>query len=246
MGRVVIFSGAGISADSGLSTFRSGTDGLWEGHDLKVVCDDWTWRANYEAVHAFYGMLRAKLADVRPNRAHEIVAGWHRDLNVVNFTQNVDDLFERAGCTDVIHLHGLLTEMVCGACGFVFDIGHREWDVGVESCPAVRGQRRCGCRRLMKPNVVFFRGAAPRYADLRATVGDDRHKRGDLTNADVVVVCGTSAQVIPIDRHLSGKPGYKIWVNPEPPAEDVFDVVVLGRAAEVFDEVDRIVRGRLR
>lgn len=98
-GKIIIFSGAGISAESGLATFRDG-NGLWVNYDPNVVCNYHSWRKNYELVHKFYNQRREELACVRPNLAHKIACDLAREFEVVNITQNVDDLFERA------HLEG--------------------------------------------------------------------------------------------------------------------------------------------
>lgn len=98
-GKIIIFSGAGISAESGLATFRD-SNGLWANYDPDVVCNYRSWRKNYELVHQFYNKRREELARVRPNVAHKIVCDLAREFKVINITQNVDDLFERA------HLEG--------------------------------------------------------------------------------------------------------------------------------------------
>ena len=106
---LIIFSGAGISAESGINTFRD-TNGLWENHSIKEVCSENTWKHNFEAVHTFYNQRRVQLSEVQPNNAHKVVATLKKqygdDCYVI--TQNVDDLFERAGCEDVLHVHGEL------------------------------------------------------------------------------------------------------------------------------------------
>lgn len=94
-GKIIIFSGAGISAESGLATFRDG-NGLWANYDPNVVCNFHTWQQNYEIVHQFYNQRREELARVRPNLAHKIACDLARKFEVINITQNVDDLFERA------------------------------------------------------------------------------------------------------------------------------------------------------
>ncbi len=94
-GKIIIFSGAGISAESGLATFRD-SNGLWANYDPNVVCNYHSWRKNYELVHKFYNLRREELATVRPNIAHKIAMRLAREFRVVNITQNVDDLFERA------------------------------------------------------------------------------------------------------------------------------------------------------
>src|SRR3954449_7835453 len=132
---IVILTGAGISADSGLATFR-GADGLWEGHRVEDVATPEAYRRDPALVHAFYDARRARLASVEPNEAHvalaRLDAEWQGDLLLV--TQNVDDLHERAGTKRLIHMHGELTKGWCVACDERFG-----WSGGMGKgarCPA--------------------------------------------------------------------------------------------------------------
>src|SRR6476661_9770067 len=115
---IVILTGAGVSAESGLATFR-GPDGLWEGHRVEDVCTPEAFRRDPALVHAFYDARRAKLASAEPNAAHKALAQldaqWPGELLLV--TQNVDDLHERAGSTRLVHMHGELLSALCAACG---------------------------------------------------------------------------------------------------------------------------------
>ena len=121
--KLIIFSGAGISAESGINTFRD-TNGLWENHSIKEICSEYTWKQNFEAVHSFYNQRRVQLSEVQPNNAHKVVATlkkqYGEDCYVI--TQNVDDLFERVGCKDVLHVHGELGKMECTACGIYLGV----------------------------------------------------------------------------------------------------------------------------
>src|SRR5690606_16243939 len=116
--RIVILTGAGISAESGLATFRA-SDGLWEEHRVEDVCTPQALARDPALVHRFYNMRRAALASVAPNAAHVALArleqAWPDEVLIV--TQNVDDLHERAGSRHVIHMHGLLTNALCAVCG---------------------------------------------------------------------------------------------------------------------------------
>src|SRR5881398_1689428 len=115
---ILILTGAGVSAESGLATFR-GPDGLWEGHRVEDVATPEAFHRDPALVHAFYDARRSKLATVAPNTAHEALAyldsKWPGELLVV--TQNVDDLHERAGSERLIHMHGELTKGLCQRCG---------------------------------------------------------------------------------------------------------------------------------
>ncbi len=109
MQKLVVLSGAGMSAESGIPTFR-GTDGLWEGHRVEQVASPEGWRNNPELVLEFYNQRRKKLLEVIPNRGHQILVELEQHFDVTIVTQNVDNLHERAGSTNVVHLHGLLTQ----------------------------------------------------------------------------------------------------------------------------------------
>src|ERR1700748_76022 len=108
--QLIIFSGAGLSAESGIATFRDNANSLWNRFDPTVLAHYATWRQNFDRVHEFYNWRRSQLADVVPNAAHYAIADWQKRYETIVFTQNVDDLLERAGCSNVVHLHGKLVE----------------------------------------------------------------------------------------------------------------------------------------
>ena len=176
---IVILTGAGISAESGLATFR-GPDGLWEGHRAEDVCTPEALERNAALVHRFYDERRAKRAEVEPNAAHEALAAfdaeWPGELLIV--TQNVDDLHERAGAQRLVHMHGELLSALCAACGKAMRWTH--------SLPP--GSICDGCSsRALRPDIVFF-GEMPYQMDLI----DDA-----LRQADLFVSVGTSGAVYP-------------------------------------------------
>jgi NAD-dependent deacetylase len=125
MAKVVIFSGAGISAESGLSTFRD-SGGLWEQYKIEEICQSGCLSWNRENTLDFYDKRRAQLNNAKPNYAHEQIAKlqakYPNDIAII--TQNVDDLFERAGCKDILHLHGFLPRLRCEECGATHLIGY--------------------------------------------------------------------------------------------------------------------------
>ncbi|KQM67724.1 NAD-dependent deacylase [Sphingomonas sp. Leaf17] len=176
---IVVLTGAGISAESGLATFR-GPDGLWEGHRVEDVCTPEALAANPALVHRFYDARRAALAQVRPNAAHDALARldrvWTGDLLIV--TQNVDDLHERAGATRMLHMHGELLSALCAACGtrmpWAGDMHDRL------TCPA------CAAPAL-RPDIVFF-GEMP-YQMERIDAA--------IATCDLFVSIGTSGAVYP-------------------------------------------------
>ncbi len=233
MPRLVILTGAGLSAESGLRTFRD-QNGLWENHSIDTVCNGHTWRANFPLVQAFYNARRTQLATALPNAAHRQIAAWQARYDTVLLTQNVDDLLERAGCRDVVHLHGFLPEMTCAACGHLWNIGYAEWPEGA-ACP------RCRSVRDARPHIVFFNEPAPQYDRLWETFAE-------LTSRDVVVVIGTSGVVLPVTSMAAQFQGYKILNNLEPePAVDgnVFERVFYLPATKAAPEIDAVVREQL-
>lgn len=223
MAKVIIFSGAGISAPSGISTFRD-SDGLWEQYDIKDICTAGCLEWNRDETVAFYDKRREDIRDKTPNIAHyEVAKLKKRDpKSVAIITQNVDDLFERAGCEEVLHLHGFLREVVCESCGFKADIGYEKMDEAFSECPE--------CSKMLRPNIVFFGEAAPRYADLYE----------ELEDCEVLVVIGTSGNVINTDMFLSRKIKLSILNNLEPsPAlnDKRYTKVLYKSATEAIDEI---------
>jgi NAD-dependent deacetylase len=183
---IVVLTGAGISAESGIATFR-GPGGLWEGHRVEDVCTPGALAHDPALVHAFYDARRAALANVAPNAAHialaRLDAEWDGDLLIV--TQNVDDLHERAGAKRLLHMHGALQSALCAACE-----RRTRWPGALPPrsvCPA------CGAAAL-RPDIVFF-GEMP-YAM-------DRIERA-LGSADLFVSIGTSGAVYPAAGFVQG------------------------------------------
>ena len=185
---IMILSGAGLSAASGLKTFRD-SGGLWEEYDVKEVCSIEGFRDNPLKVLDFYDERRAQLAKVEPNKAHEIIANIKEKYpkNVHILTQNVDDLLEKAGCKEVVHLHGYLPELRCSVCGFVFYIGYESYKGKI--CP------KCASKSV-RHNIVMFGEQAPEYVRLYRL----------LEIIDLLVVIGTSGEVLPIDRFAMHSP----------------------------------------
>lgn len=188
MSNIVILSGAGLSAESGISTFRD-ANGLWNNHRVEDIATYSTWRTNRSLVHDFYNQRRVQLASVVPNSAHEFYAMLGRDHGAIMLTQNVDNLLERAGypAEQLVHLHGVLTEMHCENCDRVWDIGETQYNGS--KCPT------CGSVDDVKPNVVMFGQSAPNYQKLWSTVDK-------LTDADTFIVVGTMGNVIPVNSFV--------------------------------------------
>jgi NAD-dependent deacetylase len=179
MRNIVILTGAGVSAESGVATFR-GPGGLWEGHRVEDVCTPQALARDPELVHRFYDARREKLASVEPNAAHvalaRLDAEWPGDLLLV--TQNVDDLHERAGSKRLLHMHGELKSALCAACG------RREaWEGAL---PPASACARCG-EPALRPDIVFF-GEMPYGMHTIETA---------MRAADLFVSIGTSGAVYP-------------------------------------------------
>jgi NAD-dependent deacetylase len=176
---IVVLTGAGVSAESGIATFR-GPGGLWEGHRVEDVCTPEALAADPVLVHRFYDLRRAALAGVEPNAAHralaDLDAAWPGELLIV--TQNVDDLHERAGARRLLHMHGELTSALCARCGV-----RRAWH---DALPPGTRCDACGAAAL-RPDIVFF-GEMP-YQMERIEAA--------LSRTDLFVSIGTSGAVYP-------------------------------------------------
>lgn len=239
--RVVLFTGSGLSAESGIPTYR-GEGGLYHGNRMEDLMSARTWKNDPDFLLRFMDERRVEMADKRPNPAHRAIADFARLRQHTSvLTQNIDWLLEEAGCSNVVHLHGVLRQMRClnkgETPGHVVDIGHTAYD----------GRRCPACNARMRPNVVLFGEDAPRYRTMWSTFSR-------LGEADTLLVVGTQGNVIPIsdvilaDRRR-GKMRYRtILVNlhrSDDIDESAFDEVylepaglavphILDRLAEVY------------
>lgn len=217
--RIVILSGAGLSAESGLGTFRD-TDGLWTQYDLAEVATPEGFAADPAKVHGFYNARRANCLAASPNAAHtalaELQAAGIAEVTLV--TQNVDDLLERAGAHAVIHMHGQLTRALCAACGHRWDAPHTmEPD---DPCPAC-------ARAATRPDIVWF-GEIPYHMEQIDAA---------LMAADLFVSIGTSGEVYPAagfvqEARLAGIATLELNLEPSS-ASAVFSEARYGPATEV-------------
>lgn len=222
--KLLIFSGAGLSADSGISTFRD-KDGTWNNHRIEQVCTHHTWKQNFDLVHTFYNNIREQISKTEPNAMHTEIANWSLTYETLIYTQNIDLLLEDAGVENVFHVHGKITDMECKACGKIFDIGYKRWDQETDRCS-------CGCRKGVKPGVIFFGQMAPLYRNLYKDLSS-------LTENDVLLIIGTSGQVINVNEIAMFSKAHKILVNLELGIiqEHWFHKVFLGRASELANQV---------
>ena len=202
---IVILTGSGISAESGIATFRD-TDGVWSRYDYREVATPEGFASNPDLVHAFYNQRRSALSSVEPNAAHvalaELESGFVRlGASVTVVTQNVDDLHERAGSVNVLHMHGELLRAMCQICGDDFPWSE---DLATDlECPA------CEQSGGLRPFVVWF-GEMPRFLDRIA---------GALEQADLFVSIGTSGSVYPAagfvaDARSIGVPAMELNLEP--------------------------------
>lgn len=237
MNRILLFAGAGISAESGLATFRE-QGGLWTRFDVNEVCNFTTFRlAKNDAkarahIFEFYTLVRESINQAQPNGAHKQVAMWQKEFGVERVkivTANIDDLFERAGCQEVIHIHGNAKKMHCVACAHRWEVNDYNHE---ERCP------KCASR-LTKPDVVFFGERAPEYLTMNQIFNDRRR----LTN-DVLLYVGSSQSVIPPSRLIENNRSHAqtVLVNKDVGEEDkLFHHRYYGLASEQLGIVDKQV-----
>ena len=200
--KLVISSGAGISAESGIKTFRD-AGGLWENYPVMDVASADGFRRNPALVHEFYNQRRRDLLKAHPNDAHRALVELEKDYDVYIITQNVDDLHERAGSRNVLHLHGELMKIrSISDPDYIeaVDIDH------LETTPATRGKNG----DLMRPHIVFFQEAVPNIEKAMELVHE----------ADIFCVIGTSLGVYPAAGLIySVRPGVPIYyIDPNPAA----------------------------
>jgi len=198
---VVVFSGAGISAESGLRTFRD-SDGLWEEYDIYEVATPEAWARDPELVLRFYNERRKQMRSVNPNAAHTAIAELERHTQVTVITQNIDDLHERAGSSSVLHLHGEIRKARSTQKDtLLYDLGERDIAWG----------DTCELGSQLRPHVVWFGEAVPAMAEAAQVI------RG----ADILLVVGTSLQVYPAAGLLHEAPPSCKAYYVDPKAESI-------------------------
>ncbi|MBE0666170.1 MAG: NAD-dependent deacylase, partial [Bacteroidales bacterium] len=200
MKKVVVLSGAGMSAESGIKTFRE-SGGLWEEYRVEEVATPEAWNSNPDLVRRFYNERRRQLESAKPNAGHMGLVALEKDFDVHIITQNVDNLHERAGSSKVLHLHGLLTQARSSKnASLITDIGYRDILPG-ELAPD---------GSLLRPNIVWFGEAVPAMEEAAEAA----------SYADIFVVIGTSMNVYPaagLIHYVSlMTPVYLIDPNPVP------------------------------
>ena len=221
--KLYVFSGSGLSAESGISTFR-GNDGTWSNFDINEVCNIFTWRKNREAIFNFYASRRQEYSNASFNAAHAQIATWQKRWGrnrVVLLTQNVDNLLEAAGAEHVTHLHGNINDLLCTSCGY-------HWSVGIEHYHSQTPCPKCRSLEDVKPGVILFHEEAPEYVHLNAM-------RQSIRGQDIVLVVGTALHVISSDKMLpTQRWGHPLtWqVNPKPAEPEYYGRVLAMGACE--------------
>ncbi len=230
--KLVVLTGAGVSAESGIKTFRD-SDGLWENYSVEEVATIEGWIRNPSLVLDFYNARRKQLSTAKPNKAHEIIAELEKDFDVVVVTQNVDNLHERAGSTNVLHLHGELTKVrpvnsYKPADGYsereVIDIGYDSIALGDLSPSGSQ----------LRPHIVWFGEAVPNIQK-----GIDAVER-----ADVLIIVGTSLQVYPAaGLYGFAKAGTPIYlIDPKDPMVSDSRLIHIKKVATIgMEEVKNIL-----
>ena len=202
--KIVVLSGAGISAESGLSTFRD-SGGLWEGHNVMDVASPDGWRRNKKLVLEFYNQRRRQLNNAKPNDAHLYLVKLEKKFEVTIVTQNVDDLHERAGSEKVIHLHGELNQARSTADpGLIYELNGKDINLG----------DKCELGSQLRPNIVWFGEPVPMI---------DTAVREALS-ADIFIVIGTSLVVYPAAGLLEFVPddSPKYLIDPAEPEYHIY------------------------
>jgi NAD-dependent deacetylase len=236
MAKILILTGAGISVESGISTFNM-ENGLWEKHNIKEVCNFDSLIKNEEKTISFYDMLRADMQDKHPNNVHLTLASLKKKypLDIKLVTQNIDDLFEKAGLNfnEVLHLHGFLRHVRCrdSNCKSVYVVNNEpQHKLNNGNCPV------CGSK--LRPNVVFLKEKTPTYQMLW------KH----LQDCQMFVVIGTSGKILPID--IIGKNiQYKILNNLEKSSyidEKAFSKVYFEKATVAISKIKEDIENFLK
>lgn len=195
--KLVVLSGAGISAESGINTFRD-SGGLWEGHDVMKVASPMGWQQNPNLVLDFYNQRRRQLLKCIPNKAHEVIVDLETFYDVEIITQNVDDLHERAGSRNVLHLHGELLKS-----------RSTMYPRLIYNCTEdIHWGMKCEMGFQLRPHIVWFGEEVP---NLEAAVAL-------IEIADIVIIIGTSLQVYPAAGLISYAPPYStvFYIDPKP------------------------------
>lgn len=214
MKNIVVLTGAGISAESGIKTFRD-ADGLWEGHDVMQVASPQGFKDNPTLVLDFYNQRRRQLLEVQPNQAHYDLASLEKEHNVTIITQNVDDLHERAGSSNVVHLHGELLKVR----SITNENDVQEWKTDL----LLGDVNKKG--HQLRPHIVWFGEAVPMF-----------EKAVEICEtADILLIIGTSMQVYPAASlmHYVPKNTPTYFIDPKPAMSSKTNLTVVAKPATI-------------
>jgi NAD-dependent deacetylase len=238
MKKIMILSGAGLSAESGISTFRE-HDGLWETYDVMKVCSTEGWIENRKLVTSFYNKRRVELEFKEPNHAHKVLAKLEHAYRgrIVHLTQNIDNLMEKAGSKNLIHLHGTLTDLRCENCTEIFDVAYAPQDDTIH-CP------HCGNKRV-RHNVVMFGESAPQYI----------HMNQAIRESTLFIAIGTRGTVIDIVR-IAKEFKHSILIDPKRQEtsskfdphkyiDEYFEYFIQKNAGDAMDDMMAIINGHM-
>ena len=212
MKNIAVLTGAGVSAESGIKTFRD-ADGLWEGHDVMEVASPFGWENNMELVLDFYNQRRRQLLNVQPNAAHFALVELEKNYDVKIITQNIDDLHERAGSTNVTHLHGELLKARS-----TFDE-----NLVVDWKRDINPGDFCEHNYQLRPHVVWFGEAVPMF-----------QRAAEITEkADIIIVIGTSMQVYPAASLVDFSPRHAqvYFIDPRPNIRESRNLEIISKTA---------------
>lgn len=201
--KIVVLSGAGISAESGIKTFRDCDDGLWENYRIEDVCTPNALEKNPDLVNSFYNMRRNEVICAQPNKAHIALAEAEEFFDIQIVTQNVDDLHERAGSSKILHLHGELLKTRSTNPLYIGAETYPTYNIGIEG---IRPGQMARDGYLLRPGVVFFGESVPKIIDAVKLVRE----------CDALIVVGTSLGVYPaadLVWHTASAPIYYIDPN---------------------------------
>jgi NAD-dependent deacetylase len=232
---VIIFSGAGLSADSGIPTFR-GKDGLWENHRVEDIAEHSAWWKNKEMVVKFYAERYEKYKECKPHAGHFAIAKLQEKFDVINITQNIDSLLEQAGCNQVNHLHG---RMHWAKCEKHKDITNLDGDINFtctfkkELTEPIKLGDTCECGKQLRPDIVMFNEAVDiNFKQIENYVKEVKYKDG------VFICVGTSMQVYPaaylIPYFTQVKNKYIVDINPQQISNYT---IIQGNAAETLPKL---------
>ena len=227
MKKLVVFTGAGISQESGIKTFRD-SGGLWEDYKISDVCSPEAWKKDPELVLDFYNKRRKQALEAKPNRAHEIIAELEKNFKVQIITQNIDNLHERAGSSNVLHLHGEITKVRSVGTDKVYSIGNKP----------IFLNDLCNSGHQLRPHIVWFGEDVPNML-----IAEDIVK-----TADIFLIIGSSLNVYPAAglayQAPEGCPKYLVDPSVDIETQSIKNITVINEKATTGLSVVASILGR--